>query len=282
MATQVNSFAGLSLGRSRIMGIINVTPDSFSDGGDAYRPDDAIRLGKSMVDAGADILDIGGESTRPGSKEIFKDEELRRIIPVIEGLLPTGVLVSIDTRHADVMRVAIDAGAHLINDVTALDGDPKSLDAAAQLGCPVVLMHMQGEPGSMQEAPAYRDAPAEISDYLAERIAACERAGIHRSKIAIDPGIGFGKTVDHNLQILNKIDMLHDHGCAVVLGVSRKSFIGAVASIPEPKNRMPGSIASAVYARTKGVQIFRVHDVDETRQALSVCDHIQNVYEEGE
>lgn len=275
MASRAETFAGLSLDRSRVMGIINVTPDSFSDGGDAYNREDAIRLGQAMVEAGADILDIGGESTRPGSKEIFKAEELRRIIPVIEGLLPTGAVLSIDTRHADVMRAAIDAGAHLINDVTALGGDSQSLETAAQLGCPVVLMHMQGEPGSMQENPVYQNAPVEVSDYLAERIAVCENAGIQRSNIAIDPGIGFGKSVDHNLQILNKIDILHDHGCAVVLGVSRKRFIGSVADVPEPKDRMPGSIASAVFARTKGIQIFRVHDVAETRQALSICDHIQ-------
>ncbi len=260
------------------MGIINVTPDSFSDGGDAYDPAVAISLGLAMVNAGADILDIGGESTRPGAKEVSISEELQRTIPVIEGLASCGAVLSIDTRHADVMRQAIEAGAQVINDVTALAGDPTSLATAAQLGCPVVLMHMQGEPGNMQANPHYEDAPADVSSYLGARLAACEAAGIERSRIAIDPGIGFGKTVEHNLQILNKIDTLHEHGCAIVLGVSRKSFIGAIADVEQPKDRTPGSLASAVYARSKGVQIYRVHDVAETRQALAVCDHIQSVY----
>ena len=276
MAQHPTSYARLSLDQSRIMGVINVTPDSFSDAGEVFAQVDAVARGKAMVEAGVDILDVGGESTRPGAQEISISEELDRVIPVIEGLLETGVILSVDTRHAEVMAGAIQAGAHIINDVTALTGDPKSLEAASNLGCPVILMHMQGEPGTMQNAPMYEDAPREVSDYLAKRIKACEAAGIARSQIAIDPGIGFGKTVDHNLQIIKKIERLHEHGCAIVLGVSRKRFIGLITDTQNPQGRLPGSLAAAVYARTKGVQIFRVHDVAETKQALLICDYIQS------
>ena len=276
MAQQPTSYAGLSLDQLRIMGVINVTPDSFSDAGEAFTQANAVARGKAMVEAGVDILDIGGESTRPGAQEISISEELDRVIPVIEGLLETGVVLSVDTRHAEVMVGAIQAGAHIINDVTALSGAPKSLETAANLGCPVILMHMQGEPGTMQNAPMYEDAPREVSDYLEKRIKACEAAGIARSKIAIDPGIGFGKTVDHNLQIIKQIERLHEHGCAIVLGVSRKRFIGSITDTKNPQDRLPGSLAAAVYARTKGVQIFRVHDVLESKQALLICDYIQS------
>lgn len=276
MAQHPTSYARLSLDQSRIMGVINVTPDSFSDAGEVFAQVDAVARGKAMVEAGVDILDVGGESTRPGAQEISISEELDRVIPVIEGLLETGVILSVDTRHAEVMAGAIQAGAHIINDVTALTGEPKSLEVVANLGCPVILMHMQGEPGTMQNAPMYEDAPREVSDYLAKRIKACEAAGIARSQIAIDPGIGFGKTVDHNLQIIKQIERLHEHGCAIVLGVSRKRFIGLVTDTKNPQGRLPGSLAAAVYARTKGVQIFRVHDVAESKQALLICDYIQS------
>ena len=276
MAQHPTSYARLSLDQSRIMGVINVTPDSFSDAGEVFAQVDAVARGKAMVEAGVDILDVGGESTRPGAQEISISEELDRVIPVIEGLLETGAILSVDTRHAEVMAGAIQAGAHIINDVTALTGEPKSLEVVANLGCPVILMHMQGEPGTMQNAPMYEDAPREVSDYLAKRIKACEAAGIARSQIAIDPGIGFGKTVDHNLQIIKQIERLHEHGCAIVLGVSRKRFIGLITDTQNPQGRLPGSLAAAVYARTKGVQIFRVHDVAESKQALLICDYIQS------
>ena len=276
MAQHPTSYARLSLDQSRIMGVINVTPDSFSDAGEVFAQVDAVARGKAMVEAGVDILDVGGESTRPGAQEISISEELDRVIPVIEGLLETGVILSVDTRHAEVMAGAIQAGAHIINDVTALTGEPKSLEVVANLGCPVILMHMQGEPGTMQNAPMYEDAPREVSDYLAKRIKACEAAGIARSQIAIDPGIGFGKTVDHNLQIIKQIERLHEHGCAIVLGVSRKRFIGLITDTQNPQGRLPGSLAAAVYARTKGVQIFRVHNVAESKQALLICDYIQS------
>ena len=276
MVQHPTSYARLSLDQSRIMGVINVTPDSFSDAGEVFAQVDAVARGKAMVEAGVDILDVGGESTRPGAQEISISEELDRVIPVIEGLLETGVILSVDTRHAEVMAGAIQAGAHIINDVTALTGEPKSLEVVANLGCPVILMHMQGEPGTMQNAPMYEDAPREVSDYLAKRIKACEAAGIARSQIAIDPGIGFGKTVDHNIQIIKQIERLHEHGCAIVLGVSRKRFIGLITDTKNPQGRLPGSLAAAVYARTKGVQIFRVHDVAESKQALLICDYIQS------
>lgn len=256
------------------MGIVNVTPDSFSDGGEALRVEDAVTRGRAMHDAGADILDIGGESTRPGADPVSVDEELSRIVPVIEGLGSDGALISIDTRRAAVMREAVAAGAGIINDVTALTGEG-AMDAAAHTGVPVMLMHMQGEPQTMQANPTYDDAPTDIRNYLAARIEACEQAGIKRERIAVDPGIGFGKTLDHNLQILARMDEFHMLGCAVVLGASRKSFIARISGEADAQARAPGSVAAALAARAQGVQIFRVHDVAETRQALDVWEAIQ-------
>ena len=270
------SFAGLSLDAPRIMGIVNVTPDSFSDGGEAYRVDDAVARGRAMMAAGADILDIGGESTRPGADPVSVDAECARVLPVIAPLVEAGALISIDTRRAAVMRAAIDAGARIVNDVTALTGDDDSLGAvaAAGEGVSVVLMHMQGEPRTMQQNPTYDDAPVDIRDYLSARIAACEAAGIDRARIAVDPGIGFGKTIDHNLEILARLDEFHALGCPIVLGASRKSFIGTLSGETEAGRRAPGSVAAALAARAAGVQMFRVHDVAETAQALAVWDAI--------
>jgi len=273
-AKPVVSFAGLALSKPRIMGIVNVTPDSFSDGGEAFRVSDALERGHAMLAAGADILDIGGESTRPGAEPVSISEELERVLPVIEGLVAAGALVSIDSRRAVVMRAAIAAGARIVNDVTALTGDAEALETVAATDADVVLMHMQGEPQTMQANPTYEDAPAEIRDYLAARIDACEAAGIGRVRIAVDPGIGFGKTLDHNLQILSRLDELHALGCAVVLGASRKTFIGRLSGVEDAARRAPGSIAAALAARARGVQIFRVHDVAETRQALDVWEAI--------
>ena len=277
MAPIPASFAGLPLDKSCIMGVINVTPDSFSDGGEVFSRAEAVARGWAMIHAGADILDIGGESSRPGAQEISISEELDRVIPVIESLREAGVVLSVDTRHAEVMEIAIKAGANIINDVTALTDSPKSLSVAADSGCSVVLMHMQGNPRTMQSEPKYDDALSEVSDYLLGRIEACRDAGIGLSQIAIDPGIGFGKTVKHNLQILNQIDHLHDHSCAIVLGVSRKSFIGTLTNTKNSQDRLPGSLAAVVHARMKGVQIFRVHDVAETKQALDIFEYIKLV-----
>jgi dihydropteroate synthase len=270
------SFAGLSLARPRVMGIVNVTPDSFSDGGEAFQRVDAVARGLAMRAAGADILDVGGESTRPGADPVSVDDELARVIPVVERLAGEGALVSIDTRRAAVMQAAIGAGARIVNDVTALTGDTDALAAVVKAGegVSVVLMHMQGEPRTMQLNPTYVDAPVDIRDFLAERIAACERAGIARAHIAVDPGIGFGKTLEHNLEILARMDAFHALGCAVVLGASRKSFIGTLSGEKAAGRRAPGSVAAALAARARGVQIFRVHDVAETAQALAVWEAI--------
>ncbi len=267
---------GLDLARPRIMGILNVTPDSFSDGGDRFDPERAIADGLAMMEAGADILDVGGESTRPGAAPVPRDDEIQRVVPVIKALSTAGALVSIDSRHAPVMAAAIEAGARIINDVTALTGDPQSLRLAADAGVPVILMHMQGEPQTMQRNPSYDDAALDIFDYLAARIALCEEAGLPRERIVVDPGIGFGKNLDHNLRVLEQMAVYHGLGCPVMLGASRKSFIGRLApGAAAPKQRMPGSLAVALSAVARGVQLLRVHDVAETRQAVAVWQAVE-------
>ena len=268
------AFAGLALGRPLIMGIINVTPDSFSDGGEALDAGRALARGRALADAGADIVDVGGESTRPGAAPVAVDDELARVLPVVRGLSEAGFVVSVDTRHARVMEAALDAGAAIINDITALTGDPGSLGVAAARAAPVILMHMQGDPRTMQDEPRYEDAALDVYDYLAGRVAACEAAGVERTRIAVDPGIGFGKTVDHNVRILNRLSLYHGLGCALVLGVSRKSFIARLSRGEAPKQRLAGSLAAALAAVAQGAHILRVHDVAETRQALSVWSAI--------
>ncbi len=269
------SFAGLTLDRPYLMGVVNVTPDSFSDGGDFLDASVAIAHGKSLIVDGADILDIGGESTRPGSEPISIDEECGRVIPVIEGLIGEGALISIDTRYAEVMQRAINAGASIVNDVTALTYDPDSARVCLDAGVDVVLMHMQGNPQTMQDNPTYDDAALDILNYMGERLLALEAIGIARAKIAIDPGIGFGKTLDHNLRILSGIDAFHALGVPLLLGVSRKSFIAKIDRDTPPKDRVAGSIAAAIAGWDRGVQMFRVHDVAETRQALAVWQAIE-------
>lgn len=270
-----SSFAGLSLDRPRLMGVVNVTPDSFSDGGDFVDPGHAIAHGLQMVDDGADILDIGGESTRPGSKPVSIQEELDRVLPVVEGLAQAGHLVSIDTRHAEVMRHAVAAGAKIVNDVTALTGDSDSQGVCAEAGVDVVIMHMQGEPQTMQNNPTYDDAAADIMEYLMRRVSEMEEAGIGRTRIAVDPGIGFGKNLDHNLRVLSRLDEYKSTGLPVLLGVSRKSFISKIDRDVSPKDRVAGSIAAALAGYERGVRLFRVHDIAETRQALAVWGAIQ-------
>lgn len=268
-------YADLDLGQPQVMGVINVTPDSFSDGGDRFDPARAIADGLAMHEAGAAILDVGGESTRPGAAPVSPEEELQRVVPVVTGLAKAGALVSIDSRRAAVMAAALDAGAQIINDVTALAGDPESLALAARHQAPVILMHMQGEPQTMQREPHYDDAPLDVYDVLATRVAACEAAGIPRARIAVDPGIGFGKTVAHNLRILDQLAVFHGLGCAVVLGVSRKSFIGRLAGAKTAKARLPGSLAGALAGVARGAQIIRAHDVAETLQALTIWTAIE-------
>ncbi|WP_343714473.1 dihydropteroate synthase [Inquilinus sp.] len=269
-------FAGLALDRPRLMGIVNVTPDSFSDGGDFADPRRAVAHGLALAEAGAEILDIGGESTRPGSAPVSQDEEIARIGPVIRDLANRGLTVSVDTRHAAVMQAALAAGARIVNDVTGLTGDPASLGVVARAGCPVVLMHIQGEPRTMQENPVYDDVLLDVFDWLEERVGACAAAGIPPGRIAVDPGIGFGKkSLDHNLPLLRGLSLLHGLGCAVLLGVSRKRFIGTLSGAADPKSRVAGSVAAGLYGVAQGVQILRVHDVAETRQALAVWSALQ-------
>jgi len=264
------AFAGLAMDRPRVMGIVNVTPDSFSDGGQFFDPQAAIDHGVALLEAGADILDIGGESTRPGAPPVGPDEECRRVLPVVRALAERGAVVSIDTRHAPVMGTAVAAGAAIINDISALDGDPDSLAVAAKSGAAVILMHMQGDPQSMQQAPRYDYAPLDVFDTLAARLAVCEAAGIPRDKLCVDPGVGFGKTVEHNLQVLARLPLYHALGVPLLLGVSRKSFIGKLSRGEAAPQRVPGSLAAALAGLDAGVQMIRVHDVAETVQAGAV------------
>lgn len=264
------SFADLPMDRPTIMGIVNVTPDSFSDGGQFSGPKDAIDHALKLADEGADVLDIGGESTRPGADFIEIEEELSRVLPVIEGLKnKTSAKISIDTRKAAVMRRAADAGADILNDVSALSFDPESLSTAAETGLPVILMHAQGTPQTMQDNPTYDDALMDVFDYLAGRIEAAEAAGIPKAKIMTDPGIGFGKNLDHNLELLAGMSIFHGLGAPVLLGVSRKRVLGQLADNPDPDARLPGSLAAALTSIAQGVQMVRVHDVAETYQAVN-------------
>lgn len=263
-------FAGHELTAPRLMGVVNVTPDSFSDGGCFLDPDAAIKHGRRLMAAGAVFLDVGGESTRPGAQEVSADEECARILPVIRALAQEGAKISVDTRHAATMADALAAGAAIINDISALAHDPESLPLAAASQASVVLMHMQGTPADMQSAPHYQDAVAEVADYLAGRVAACVAAGIGRERIAIDPGIGFGKTDPHNLALLAALPRLAALGCAVLVGVSRKSLIARLSSGEDAQHRLPGSLALTLYAAERGAHILRVHDVAETAQALKL------------
>ena len=263
-------YAGHVLSRPLVMGVVNVTPDSFSDGGDHYDPAAAIAHARDLIAAGADILDIGGESTRPGAAPVGVGEELDRILPVIQMAVSRGVTVSVDTRRAETMRAAINAGAAIVNDVTALSGDPDALEAVAGTDVSVILMHMLGTPETMQRNPEYRLASLDIYRWLAARVEACAAAGIPPNRIAVDPGIGFGKTDVHNMEILDRAGIFHGTGCAVAIGVSRKSFIGRIAGIGEPKNRLPGTLAATAIALSRGVQIHRIHDVAAVRQAIAI------------
>lgn len=264
-------WAGLALDRPRVMGIVNVTPDSFSDGGEFADPMQAIEHGRALLAAGADIIDVGGESTRPCATPVSPDEEIRRVEPVVRALAEAGAVVSIDTRHAAVMGAALGMGARIINDVTALAGDPESLAiVSTNRQCSVILMHMRGDPTMMQEAPSYEHPALDVLDFLDDRIRACREAGISPDRVAVDPGIGFGKTVGHNCAVLARLALFHATGCGVVLGASRKSFIARLGGGGGARERLGGSLAAALWAASQGVQILRVHDVAETRQALAI------------
>ena len=252
------------------MGILNVTPDSFSDGGDRLDPAVAIADGERMWANGADILDIGGESTRPGATPVPELLEQARILPVIEALARTGAVISADTRHASTMRQALDAGARIINDVTALRHDPDALRVVAQARCPVVLMHTRGTPATMMVLAHYGDVAVEVFRELAERLAVAEAGGVPRANIAIDPGFGFAKAHQHNLSLLQRLPLLLGLGCPIIAGLSRKATIGRLTGEADPKAREAGSVAAAIYALERGARIVRVHDVRRTRQAISV------------
>jgi dihydropteroate synthase len=268
------AWAGFALDRPLIMGIVNVTPDSFSDGGDFFDAGTAIAHGRRLLAEGADILDIGGESTRPGSAPTPPEEEARRILPVIRALSDAGAVISVDTRRASTMRAALAEGARIVNDVTGLTGDPESLIVVAEAQVPVVLMHMRGEPATMQSLAVYDDVVQDLMDWFAGRIAACEAAGIPLSRIAVDPGLGFAKTGEQNLELLARLATFQGLGCSVLVGASRKRFIGKLSADETPKGRVPGSLAAALAALEQGAQIFRVHDVGATRQAIAVWQAI--------
>jgi dihydropteroate synthase len=259
----------LELDRARIAGIVNVTPDSFSDGGRFADPAKAIEHSLKLVDEGADLLDIGGESTRPGAEAVDASEEIVRIVPVIEGIAKaTTVPISVDTSKPEVMRAAVAAGAGIINDVRALRGEG-ALDAAAALGVPVVLVHMQGEPRTMQDNPQYDDVVGDVHRFLTDRLFACQMAGIDKKKILVDPGFGFGKTLAHNLALLRALERFAEIA-PVVAGLSRKATIGTLTGREKPADRAVGSAAAAMIAVQKGALIVRVHDVAATRDALAV------------
>jgi dihydropteroate synthase len=263
---------GLSMDRPRVMGILNATPDSFSDGGLHETPEAAVAGGMAMVQAGVDMLDIGGESTRPGADDVDPEEESRRVTPVISGLRAAGAscVISVDTRKTPVARQAVAAGGDLINDVSGFTHDTALAGYCAEAGLPVCVMHAQGDPATMQQAPRYDDVVLDVYDFLAAQIAMLESAGIDRSRIIADPGIGFGKTQAHNLALLARLSLFHGLGVPLLLGVSRKKFIGTIGGAAHAQDRMPGSVAVALAGVAQGVQILRVHDVPETLQALAL------------
>jgi dihydropteroate synthase len=258
---------------TQIMGVVNVTPDSFSDGGLYLDPGAAIAHGRELAEAGADILDVGGESTRPGAAAVAVEEELHRVEPVVAGLADLGVAISVDTSKAPVAAAALDAGATIVNDVTALRGDPEMAELVADRGAGLVLMHMAGDPRTMQVNPEYGDVVAEVREFLAARLAAATAAGVDESRIWLDPGIGFGKTDRHNFELLRGIDQLAALGRPILVGTSRKGFIGR-ADGSETDDRLGGTIATSILAAAAGATVLRVHDVREMSQALTVASAV--------
>jgi dihydropteroate synthase len=259
-----------------LMGVLNVTPDSFSDGGEFLGAEPAVLHAEKMFDEGAQVIDVGGESTRPGSEPVSPEEELRRVLPVIQGILSAcpDSIVSIDTYRFSIAEAALDAGARAVNDVTAL-GDPRMAGLMAERGCPIILMHMLGEPKSMQQDPRYEDVVREVRDFLAERAERAIRAGVEPENIILDPGIGFGKTMEHNLKLLKRLDSLVELGFPVLVGVSRKSFLGKITCSEDPKSRLFGTMAANVLAYERGASLFRVHDVRANKEALAVAAAIR-------
>lgn len=264
------TWVGLSLDRPRVMGILNVTPDSFSDGGVHLDPDRAVAAGLAMAEAGADIIDVGGERTRPFSSPTDPAEERARVIPVVGALSRAGLTVSVDTRNSATMAAALDSGARIVNDISALAHDPAAAPLVVARGCPVVLMHMRGVPATMHGYASYSDVAAEVAAELAERIEAALQAGVRREQIAIDPGIGFAKQPAHSVELLRRLPELAALGFPVLVGVSRKGFIGRLTGVSEPRDRLAGSLAAGLFAVAQGAAFLRVHNVSETIQALYI------------
>jgi len=261
-----------------VVGILNVTPDSFSDGGDFLDPEAAAEHAASMLDEGAGIIDVGGESTRPGSDPVPQEEEIRRVVPVIERILAARpeAVISVDTYRSETAAAAIEAGARIVNDVTALRGDPRMAPVVADAQCPVILMHMQGEPKTMQREPRYEDVVSEVRDFLRSRAEHAVSAGVRPEDIIVDPGIGFGKNLDHNLALLRNLQAVVDLGFPVLIGASRKRFIGSITGVEEAAERVFGTVATTVLAYEKGATLFRVHDVRSNREALAVAEAVQH------
>ena len=256
-----------------IVGVLNVTPDSFSDGGDFLGPERAVARAAAMLDEGAEIIDVGGESTRPGSDPVSPEEEARRVVPVIRGIVAErpGAIVSVDTYRSGTAEAALRAGASVVNDVTALRGDPRLAEVVADARCPVILMHMLGEPKTMQRDPRYEDVVREVRGFLAGRAEHAFAAGVEPENIILDPGIGFGKTLEHNLILLRHLDALVELGFPVLVGASRKRFIGRISGVEEARDRVFGTVAANVLAYERGATLFRVHDVHANREALAVA-----------
>ncbi|MFL5799354.1 MAG: dihydropteroate synthase [Actinomycetota bacterium] len=261
-------------GRTRLMGVVNVTPDSFSDGGLFFEPEAAVRHGIELVEAGADVLDVGGESTRPGSDPVPAGKEIDRVVPVIKRLAAeVDAPVSVDTRKAEVAAAALDAGAAIVNDVSAGRDDPRMFEVIREAGAGLVLMHMLGDPKSMQQDPRYDDVVREVHEFLEERVAAAEAAGIDRDRLCVDPGIGFGKTVEHNLLLLRHVDAVRVSGVPTLVGPSRKAFIGRLTGA-EVDDRLEGTAGAVAWLAAKGVEIVRVHDAREMHHVVAVVDAI--------
>jgi dihydropteroate synthase len=260
-----------------LMGVLNVTPDSFSDGGEFFSKEVAAARAGAMLEEGAEIIDVGGESTRPGSDPVSPEEEARRVIPVVQGILAEhpDTIVSIDTYRSETAGSALEAGVRIVNDVTALRGDPRMARVVAEARCPVILMHILGEPKTMQHDPRYGDVVREVRDFLAERAEHAIAEGVEPEKIIVDPGIGFGKTLDHNLALLYHLDELVELGFPVLVGTSRKSFIGRITGVEETRDRVFGTVAANVIAYERGATLFRVHDVQANREALAVAQAIR-------
>ena len=260
-----------------IMGILNITPDSFSDGGAYYsKPTKAIQTAIKMVKMGADIIDIGAESTRPGARLIKPEIEIKRLRPILKGLKRKNIRISVDTRNSLTMKFALDEGVQIINDVSALNHDSNSIKVIRSSRCFIVLMHMQGNPKNMQKNPRYKFAPRDVYNYLKKQITKCEKNKINKNRIIIDPGIGFGKTSKHNIQILQNLKIFHKLGCNILIGLSRKRFISDLSKKEEPIGRISGTIAANQFALDQGVDIIRVHDVKEAMQAKLVWQALQN------